>query len=238
MRKRLVAVLSAAILALTVGASSALAYWPVPGGRVSQGFHAGHPAYDIYAPAGRAIAPVRAGTTVFAGWRSNCGGYQVWVNHGNGLYSAYYHMSRVLSFRGERLSRGEVLGRVGSTGCATGPHVHVEVWRGYPWALGSYRVNPFPYMRGGYVSTSAQSGRARSGSIRAVIRGPRRVVPRTIVNVPTGHRVNIRRGPGLGYAVVNHVREWRHVTEVHRFGRWVYITLPGRDGWVSASHAR
>ena len=41
------------------------------------------------------------GKVVFAGWKSNCGGYQVWVSHGNGLYSAYYHL------RSESVSKGQ-----------------------------------------------------------------------------------------------------------------------------------
>jgi len=41
------------------------------------------------------------------------------------------------------------LGRVGKSGCAQGTHVHVEVWRGFPWASGSYRVDPWKYINSG-----------------------------------------------------------------------------------------
>ncbi len=41
------------------------------------------------------------------------------------------------------------LGRVGSSGCATGTHLHIEVWRGFPWASGSYRVKPWAYIDSG-----------------------------------------------------------------------------------------
>jgi len=113
--------------------------------------HRGHVAIDNAAHSWTRIVPIRSGKVVFAGWKSNCGGYQVWVSHGNGLYSAYYHMSRENSYRGEWVSGGsETIGWVGSTGCATGPHLHIEVWRGYPWRSGSYRVNPWGFIDNGY----------------------------------------------------------------------------------------
>lgn len=91
---------------------------------------------------------MRSGRVIFAGWKSNCGGYQVWVSHGNGLYTGYYHMSREVTRVGARVSGGSTtLGYVGRSGCATGPHLHFEVWRGYPWRVGSHRVNPLNYMR-------------------------------------------------------------------------------------------
>src|SRR4029078_9485689 len=103
-----------------------------------------NPPADIAAPRGERIVPIRSGRVVFAGWKSNCGGYQVWVSHGDGLYSAYYHMVRESSSRGEWVTGGrETLGWVGASGCATGPHLHIEVWKGYPWHSGSYRGNPW-----------------------------------------------------------------------------------------------
>ena len=93
---------------------------------------------------------MRSGRVVFAGWKSNCGGYQVWVSHGGGLYSAYYHMKRETSWKGRAVTRStSTLGYLGASGCASGPHLHVEVWRGYPWRSGSYRVNPWNYIDSG-----------------------------------------------------------------------------------------
>ena len=69
--------------------------WPVPGGYISQYFHYGHPALDIAAPYGSRIIAAAAGTVIFAGWKDNRGGYQVWISHGSGLYTAYYHMSAI-----------------------------------------------------------------------------------------------------------------------------------------------
>ncbi len=119
--------------------------WPVPGGYVSQYFHYGHYGTDIAADYGSSIVSPRAGTIAFAGWKSNGGGYQVWINHGNGIFSAHNHMSAVTVGAGDYVAKGSRVGRVGSSGWATGPHDHFEVWVGRPWESGSYRVNPLRY---------------------------------------------------------------------------------------------
>jgi murein DD-endopeptidase MepM/ murein hydrolase activator NlpD len=117
---------------------------------VSQWSHAGHRAIDIAAKSSSRVVPIRDGKVVFAGWKSNCGGRQVFVYHGNGLYSAYYHLRRVTTHRVERVTAGsEVIGYVGRTGCARGPHLHIEVWRGYPWHKGSRPLNPWKFVKGG-----------------------------------------------------------------------------------------
>jgi murein DD-endopeptidase MepM/ murein hydrolase activator NlpD len=140
-------------LVLLAAALPAGASWPVASRHysyVSQYYHSYHRADDLAAPAWTRIVPIASGKVVFAGWKSNCGGYQVWVSHGNGLYSAYYHMVKEMSYAGEWVTRSTTtLGWVGKTGCATGNHVHVEVWHGYPWRDGSYRVNPWNYIDSG-----------------------------------------------------------------------------------------
>ncbi len=120
--------------------------WPVAGGYISQYFRYGHPALDIAADYGTPIRAAAAGTVVFAGWKNNGGGYQVWIAHGSGLYTGYYHMSAISVGRGQRVGRGQTIGRIGTSGWATGPHVHFEVWIGYPWESGSSRVNPLRYL--------------------------------------------------------------------------------------------
>jgi murein DD-endopeptidase MepM/ murein hydrolase activator NlpD len=119
--------------------------WPVPGGYVSQYFHYGHYGIDVAAHYGTAIVSPLAGTVIWAGWKANGGGYQVWINHGGGIYTAHHHMSSVLVHVGQYVGRGQQIGRVGTSGWATGPHDHFEVWIGYPWTGGSYRVNPLRY---------------------------------------------------------------------------------------------
>lgn len=121
--------------------------WPVVGGGnyISQYFHYGHYADDIAAQYGTPIVAPRAGLVVWAGWNNNGGGYQVWISHGGGIYTASCHMSSVGVSVGQSVGRGQFVGRVGMSGWATGPHDHFEVWIGYPWGSGSYRVNPLNY---------------------------------------------------------------------------------------------
>ena len=152
MRKSIRA-LTVAIAATLILPAAVFAKWPVANtsSYVSQGYSSSHKAYDIASYAGTRVVPARSGTVKFAGWKANCGGYQVYVYHGNGLYSAYYHLRRETSFRGEIVSGGtETIGYVGMSGCASGPHLHLEVWRGFPWAGGSYRINPWAYVDEGY----------------------------------------------------------------------------------------
>jgi LysM repeat protein len=132
----------AQIIATNVSGSWA---WPVPGGYVSQYFHYGHYGVDIADSYGSPIVAPRDGTVIFAGWKSNGGGYQVWINHGNGIYSAQHHMSSVAVAAGQVVAKGQRIGRIGQSGWATGPHDHFEVWVGRPWENGSYRVNALRY---------------------------------------------------------------------------------------------
>jgi murein DD-endopeptidase MepM/ murein hydrolase activator NlpD len=119
--------------------------WPVAGGYISQYYHYGHYAIDIAADRGTPVKAAAAGTVTFAGWKSNGGGYQVWISHGSGLYTTYNHMSSISVGRGQHVGRGQQVGRVGSSGNATGPHLHFEVWRGPIWDGGT-RVNPLAYL--------------------------------------------------------------------------------------------
>jgi murein DD-endopeptidase MepM/ murein hydrolase activator NlpD len=119
--------------------------WPVAGGEISQLYHYGHYGLDIAADPGIAVKAGAAGTVIFAGWKSNGGGYQVWIAHGSGLYTTYNHMSSVTVGTGQSVGRGQQVGRIGSTGNATGPHLHFEVWVGRIWN-GGQRVNPLNYL--------------------------------------------------------------------------------------------
>ncbi|MDQ2966677.1 MAG: M23 family metallopeptidase [Chloroflexota bacterium] len=123
--------------------------WPVGGGNdyISQYFHYGHYGLDIAADYGSRVRAAGAGTVIFAGWKSNGGGYQVWIAHGSGLFTTYNHMSAVSVGRGQPVEEGEQVGRIGQSGWATGPHLHFEVWRGDVWEGGT-RVNPMIYLKG------------------------------------------------------------------------------------------
>lgn len=119
--------------------------WPVAGGYISQYFHYGHYGIDIAADPGVRVKAAAGGTVIFAGWKSNGGGYQVWIAHGSGLYTTYNHMMSVSVGRGQHVARGQQVGRIGSSGYSTGPHLHFEVWRGMIWDGGT-RVNPLGYL--------------------------------------------------------------------------------------------
>jgi murein DD-endopeptidase MepM/ murein hydrolase activator NlpD len=119
--------------------------WPVPGGFISQYYWWGHPALDIAAAYGTPVLAAAAGVVTYAGWRDNGGGYQVWISHGNNIYTTYNHMSAVMVAVGQQVAKGQQVGRVGATGVATGPHCHFEVWIGPIWAGGT-RVNPLNYL--------------------------------------------------------------------------------------------
>ena len=84
-----------------------------------------HKGIDFAAATGTPIRSTGDGTVEFAG---NAGGYgnMVVIRHGNLYTTAYAHMSRLAARRGMRVSQGEVIGYVGSTGWSTGPHLHYE----------------------------------------------------------------------------------------------------------------
>jgi murein DD-endopeptidase MepM/ murein hydrolase activator NlpD len=121
--------------------------WPVSGGGnyISQYFHYGHYGLDIAADYGSPVRAAANGTVIYAGWKNNGGGYQVWIAHGSGLYTTYNHMSAISVGSGQSVAEGQQVGRVGQSGHATGPHLHFEVWRGGVWSGGS-RVNPLAYL--------------------------------------------------------------------------------------------
>lgn len=101
--------------------------WPVPGGSVSQYFHAGHLAVDIAAPYGNQVVAAQGGVVTWAGWRNNGGGFVVAIDHGNGMRTVYNHLGTVYVSAGQYVGAGQLIAPVGCTGICTGPHVHFEV---------------------------------------------------------------------------------------------------------------
>jgi murein DD-endopeptidase MepM/ murein hydrolase activator NlpD len=119
--------------------------WPVPGGYIAQYFHYGHYGIDIAAPYGSSIVAARGGTIVFAGWNNNGCGYEVRIYIGSNLYIQNCHMSSIGVHAGQTVSKGQFVGRVGSSGWASGPHDHFAVSVGQPFSSGAYFVNPLRY---------------------------------------------------------------------------------------------
>lgn len=86
-------------------------------------FHAG---IDVGAPYGSNIIAAEAGTVTTATYGSGYGKYVV-VSHGSGITTLYAHCSSLLVNVGDKVSRGQVIAKVGSTGVSTGNHLHFEV---------------------------------------------------------------------------------------------------------------
>lgn len=91
------------------------------------GHYSFHPGVDFAGPWGSIIAATAPGTVVFAGDRGGYGN-MVEIDHGFGIHTRYGHMSSILVHIGSKVGKGSPIGRLGSTGRSTGPHVHYEVW--------------------------------------------------------------------------------------------------------------
>ena len=126
--------------------------WPVPsctyitsrfGLRVHPitGEQKNHSGIDIGAGYGAAIVAADGGTVTLAGEKGGYGSC-VMINHGNGYVTLYGHMSSIAVSQGQVVSKGETIGYVGSSGIATGPHCHFEIFSG-----GS-RIDPEQFFSG------------------------------------------------------------------------------------------
>ncbi len=113
--------------------------WPVHGS-ISQYFSGGHTGLDIATRTGTAIRAADSGRVTFAGYSGGYGNFII-ISHGNGLVTRYAHCSSIAVSSGTNVSKGQVIGAVGTTGHSTGPHLHFEVLSG-----GSFR-NPLSYLR-------------------------------------------------------------------------------------------
>jgi len=136
---------------------------PLDNPRITQGFGVnaayykqfgqnGHSGIDYGAPTGTPIFAAQSGTVHFEGWGANNGwlggvaGIAVLIDHGD-FYTGYAHLNSTLISRGQKVTKGQLIGYVGATGTATGPHLHFEV---LPKPVninnGFYgRTNPKPY---------------------------------------------------------------------------------------------
>ena len=106
-----------------------------------EGRAAMHPGIDLAGPTGTPIYATADGTVLRAGW--NAGGYGnlVELDHGRGIATRYGHMSAILVSAGQHVTRGQQIGRMGSTGRSTGSHLHYEV------RIDGRPVNPIPFMK-------------------------------------------------------------------------------------------
>ncbi len=85
-----------------------------------------HAGVDVVRPAGTPVTAIADGTVAFAGTQF-FGGNSVVLDHGAGVFSVYYHLQKIAVSEGQTVLRGEVIGAVGSSGRATGAHLHFSV---------------------------------------------------------------------------------------------------------------
>ncbi|MBK5307301.1 MAG: M23 family metallopeptidase [Frankiaceae bacterium] len=97
-----------------------------------------HTGIDIAGPYGSPIRAVAAGNVIEAGSEGGYG-YLVKIEHDNGVVTYYAHMSKIL-VDGGRVTAGQVIGKEGSTGHSTGPHLHFEV------RINGAPINPIPWL--------------------------------------------------------------------------------------------
>ena len=88
-----------------------------------------HLGVDYGAPTGTPVQAVGAGTVTSAGWTSGGGGNTIVLRHSGGYETRYLHLSKILVKRGARVSQGDIIGHVGATGDATGPHLDFRVYK-------------------------------------------------------------------------------------------------------------
>lgn len=115
--------------------------------------HKFHSGIDFTAPKGTPIYATGNGVVSVAENGSGYGNHVV-IKHGFGYSSLYAHMSRIKARVGQKITRGELIGYVGSTGTSTAPHVHYEVMKG------DKKVNPINYFFKGITEEEFQAIRA------------------------------------------------------------------------------
>ncbi len=116
--------------------------WPAGSSYISTYFAWWHPGIDLPNKAAPPIVAAAGGTVVVAGWPDNYGyGNRVMIDHGNGYQTLYAHLSNIYVSNGERVSRGQTIGKMGSTGRSTGIHLHFEI------RFKGIAVNPLSILR-------------------------------------------------------------------------------------------
>lgn len=125
--------------------------WPCPGYKTltsyfGRRFHPvlkiyrSHNGIDVAAPSGANIIAAASGEVITSEYSSSYGNYVV-INHGSGVTTLYAHMSVRKVSKGAKVSQGQTIGLVGSTGISTGPHLHFEV------SLNGTRQDPQSYVK-------------------------------------------------------------------------------------------
>ncbi|MFN8472480.1 MAG: peptidoglycan DD-metalloendopeptidase family protein [Anaerolineae bacterium] len=115
--------------------------YPTPGGYLITTYFSGwHPGVDFAIAMGTPVYAADGGRVVFSGWDNTGYGYCIIIDHGNGFRTRYAHLSWIFPSYGQYVHKGEQIGKVGSTGHSSGPHLHFEI------ILNGVPRNPFAYL--------------------------------------------------------------------------------------------
>ena len=116
--------------------------WPTSG-RITQRYSWYHPAVDIANASNPPIVASATGTVVMAGWNGGGYGNYVIIDHGNGYSTLYGHMlnNSMVVKAGDKVTQGQKLGNMGSTGRSTGTHLHFEI------KLGGAKLDPLKMLK-------------------------------------------------------------------------------------------
>jgi murein DD-endopeptidase MepM/ murein hydrolase activator NlpD len=114
--------------------------WPVSG-LITQYPVWYHMALDIANPAAPGITAADSGVVTLVDYMRYGYGNYIEVSHGDGLVTLYAHLSEVYVKSGDRVARGQVIGKMGSTGRSTGTHLHFEIRKN------GITVNPLPFLK-------------------------------------------------------------------------------------------
>jgi murein DD-endopeptidase MepM/ murein hydrolase activator NlpD len=130
-----------------------------------RGGAARHAGIDLAAPIGTPIYATADGIVSDAGYNNGGYGNLIKVDHGRGIETRYGHLSAILVSAGQRVARGQMIARMGSTGRSTGSHLHYEV------RIDGRAVNPIPFMKSNEYLIAMQRNGAGTHSMDAVALG-------------------------------------------------------------------
>ena len=131
-----------------------------------RGSAAMHPGIDLAGPYGTPIYATADGTVLRAGWNNGGYGNLIEVDHGRGIATRYGHLSQVLVHAGDRITRGQLIARMGSTGRSTGSHLHYEV------RIDGRPVNPIPFMKSTDYLVAMQKNAGTHSMDQVALGGP------------------------------------------------------------------
>ncbi|MDP3998202.1 MAG: M23 family metallopeptidase, partial [bacterium] len=124
----------------SIAGTSGQLIWPV-GGQISQNYVWYHKGIDIANKAAPDVAAAEGGRVAYVAKERVGYGWHVILDHGNGLQTLYAHLRRIDVNVGDSVSRGQIIGEMGSTGRSTGTHLHFEVRKN------GAALNPFGFLK-------------------------------------------------------------------------------------------